>query len=391
MIDARCTSCREHVDAMGVCPGVEWNDGAMACHTPVADGVDLDYYTSEPAGPKERGHWTDSPTGADRDGGPRAGTGFSPILSPVPDLLSSADCRTAPPTSPSAVEAEPGAPRVPPRARGALAGHCLQSLQEMHANRCRFEPARYVGVSASVVGDDNNNKTRRPDSRGDRAARPFFAMHPNAIAVAIAVAAALWLSASSAHAGIVAGRGGAVGCKEFTPQTSAVMDGARQKKLFTPHRTWGERLGGPPIMATNTTYGPTPWSTGELAAHHGCAGGRALEIQRRLDELVVEVLAPPLVAAGTRADQAAESILASAERLVRLSRAAGRREVKHHITHLVKVAYDRAVEKRLESAARRFPRDTATTETQRRGGAAYAQRQRACRGAANGEAGRAGA
>ena len=139
-------------------------------------------------------------------------------------------------------------------------------------------------------------------------------------------------------------------------------------------------------MATNTTYGPTPWSTGELAAHHGCAGGRALEIQRRLDELVVEVLAPPLVAAGTRADQAAESILASAERLVRLARRGGRREVKHHITHLVKVAYDRAVEKRLESAARRF-----SGEKPRPAGAAYAQRQRACRGAANGEAGRAGA
>lgn len=111
-------------------------------------------------------------------------------------------------------------------------------------------------------------------------------------------------------------------------------------------------------MAISTDHGPTPWTTGELAALHRCAGPRAKRLQTRLDRLVCDVLAPHYVAAGMRARDAAVSILAACERLTRIA-AAEPDAVRDHVAHLVRLAYDRDGAKRLDAAAKRFPRPLA--------------------------------
>ncbi|MCE5277150.1 MAG: hypothetical protein ABFD92_16605 [Planctomycetaceae bacterium] len=107
-------------------------------------------------------------------------------------------------------------------------------------------------------------------------------------------------------------------------------------------------------MAVFTSFGPTPWTTGQLAALHGVNAGLAKRRQQALDEWVVTVLAVPLVARSARADQAACSIAAMVERLAALLDR-DRQSVMAHLTRLVKVAYDRQASRTLDDAAKRLP------------------------------------
>ena len=108
-------------------------------------------------------------------------------------------------------------------------------------------------------------------------------------------------------------------------------------------------------MAVSTSVTTTPWTVDELRAIYGLrSGSRARERQDQLDRIVVEVLAPHYVARGVRADQAARAIEAFARHLHRLCRA-DPQGAHRHLSHLMRLAYDRAAEKVLKDAARRLP------------------------------------
>lgn len=119
-------------------------------------------------------------------------------------------------------------------------------------------------------------------------------------------------------------------------------------------------------MPVSTQFCECPWSKDELAALHGCNGSRAIRKQETLDELIVEILAPAYVRRGTRADQAAASIAATVARLHRLFE--GDPEgAKRHVTHLVKIAYDRSVNDRVDTIGRQSRMRIAEARQRKRG------------------------
>jgi len=106
-------------------------------------------------------------------------------------------------------------------------------------------------------------------------------------------------------------------------------------------------------MAIHTSIGATPWTTGELAALHGCAGPRAKAKQEDLDVWFVRRLAPEFVERGSRADQAVACLLARMARLLAMHDREPR-TVESHLRTLVKRAHDAAAERRMSGAAKRL-------------------------------------
>jgi len=70
--------------------------------------------------------------------------------------------------------------------------------------------------------------------------------------------------------------------------------------------------------------------------------------------MIVEDLAPPYIARGVRADQAANSVRHKISRWHRLF-ASGDPRVMQHVTRLMKVAADAAAADELERAGKRLP------------------------------------
>ena len=224
------------------------------------------------------------------------GTGFPALvglLFPVPACIFD-EAAEGSPSLAAAHEVEPGAATGLPHSCAALAGHSRQISHNA------------LGISPVPAGV-RLGSTQARDSRGERAVCCRSAALCGLLTV---------LALAALHTGIVAGRHGTVGRQTVTPRATAARDGAEflmENNPVTPQRMWGGPMEVSP-MAIQTAYGPTPWTKEVLACHHGCAGSKAMAVQERLDELVVEVLAPPLVEKGVRADQAAESIPAYAER-----------------------------------------------------------------------------
>ena len=107
-------------------------------------------------------------------------------------------------------------------------------------------------------------------------------------------------------------------------------------------------------MAVSTDYTETPWSTYELAALLGLNSiGRARQHLNAIDRLIFEGLAPDYIARGVRADQAANSIRHLVARLYRMFES-GDGRVAQHVTQIIKLAHDRQVGQKFETAAWRM-------------------------------------
>lgn len=105
-------------------------------------------------------------------------------------------------------------------------------------------------------------------------------------------------------------------------------------------------------MPVSTPYGETSWNAQELAGlHGGIHPASAIRCQVKLETTVVEDLGPAM--AGMRADQAADRILAFADR-VSLMASRDRQAVKARLTHLMKLVNDREAAANLDRAARRL-------------------------------------
>ncbi|HPS53618.1 MAG TPA: hypothetical protein PLK08_08695 [Phycisphaerae bacterium] len=85
------------------------------------------------------------------------------------------------------------------------------------------------------------------------------------------------------------------------------------------------------------TVTETPWTSCELADIHGTSAGRAKEQQTKIDDWILKIIAREYVAAGTRSDQAANSIRCRIARLNKLFTKSPQRAMQH-VTRLITIA-----------------------------------------------------
>jgi len=190
-----------------------------------------------------------------------------------------------------------------------------------------------------------------------------------------AAACVALISGSSLHTVIIAAAGLSGSAKAFAPggkfSPPKLQPGNGRSrflpptKMFSPSHEAGAKTGVNPDMTIATEHCETPWSTDELAALMGVAGGRAHQQINKLTRWAVAAVAAD-IAGGMRPRNAASRLLAIVRRMDQLLIGDPDGTTEWLLT-VCRVAADQTAEREMRRAAKRLgpPRPQSSDRTHR--------------------------